>query len=1683
MTKNFSVPSWLNAPPDGPIPEPPVETREQSLPFNKLSWENFERLILRMIRREDEIKDCFSYGKKGQSQYGIDIFSVNREQNALRICYQCKKVNEFGPSDIKATVDKFLSGKWANKACAFVLCVAIPLEGTQQQEELDTQRERLAEKNIDFSVWDGTPAGALSEKLKKMPDLVDDFFGRPWVRKFNGEEAAENLGDRLNGYELGELQTRLSQLYSAIFVQHDPGLWISGQESINYRTRYIPVDVAEQTKIVAVPADPSQTSGNYEISEDQKEVPSIFGDQRTPQEQIGLAHNRETNRHGGSLLEYELRRPVLEWLQDQQDCLILGEPGYGKSALLRYITLSILQPDTTETGTVNPEHFVRFPLWISFARLAAAIAREPNLSIEDFFENWLHQHSFDDVSPLFTRAVRGKQVLLLLDGLDEAASQSSGIQALDRVITFLNSCDARIICTSRPRGYKRLRSPGTWALATLAPLNDEQITLLAMRWFAIVESANSEDPESDLEISDQIQSRAEEYLRAVKDNQKTLELARTPLLCQTLIELFRFSHRLPEVRVTAYEQILELLLSHHPAARAQAGDSTHPVEQLDLRSDDLKDVLVRLAWKLQTDDHTEHLNRQQCVEICAEYLMDDMHGYGLLQGVAERKAKEIVEQLVTQYGILVERAPEEFNFVHLSIQEYLAAEFMVQKNPNKQIAHLSQVWLNFSWKETLICWFGILANRNEKDLAVTASQKLAELGGTGEWQRMRSLELRAEIATADLRLLPVREARNIVKETAREVEISAFPEFRTTLARSLTLGALVSSVKEECKSEIKRWMPGHSVNTRLGLLRAFKSWETSDVLRNTLLRAHHDESSWCRRAASETFATLFSALDDTLSTLKQLALHHVRPEVRAAALHGLASRSEWSDSAIEAAEANIRSYNAELFLVASEIRIYKHLHDNTDLDRLLRLWKTEFVDSWFHDKLVNLLCTGWPQHSTLRESFIHQLKTQQSTWDLELPLEYLMRCYRNDEEVAGTLAVIFERFGLNFFLLNSGNLWELMRLGYKGHPIVSKPLRAEVEKYLKEQNVLLFGPQMIQAFTVLGDDEARDRLLASYETITDYYGRYWIATALFTGWSEDKTTQEYIQKWVGGPVNLAAPLARWGKDLVSEAKQRERWLRRLAASAETNREIASLTVLLEEFPDTKTKQLISNFINRSKHWYYHRIQLESLFASKFPDDPKSLEIVERSLSEIDGPNPGGFAASFQSNADVAKRLLAAAVTTPVDVRMAVTSVLRSRIADYETVVAMTPEPFAEETGVVRTNCLMARAKAARDHIGDKTELANALALEVAATGQYMDLRIGSGFSGLLELNLYEKAAEILTEKGDNPWDYILRYQLLNKDPVLVSAITEHWLDLQPFLLKKGLDPNFPVEKLLYSGYHRVLEQTPLGREALDKYFDARALNQISRIDLEFLVRQKLKRESLREHLLSVVKEPSLNACTAARLLAKYFSPSPDIWKDLSKYLGSPEQAVQHLAEGVLGYLVLGWPEGIIATWVGSVPRQQRTQWSPRDRLLIAVAVKDPVAAEIAAKNMLAEPLKPWIYKSFFRSIPRVVQMLGPLEPQELNKTEDMHALSIWSQSKESSPVLSTWIESDNPLYSLTALSLVANGYADETAIQTDKLLERFNAETVPKEIPPMDGWDATVGRHSSWAVSVYSNLGNYIQSY
>jgi len=169
-------PTWIFDVPGDDHIAPPVETCEQELPFGKLSWQNFERLCHRLARTDGDIERCRLFGTQGQEQGGIDIY-VSRKSTPKYAVWQSKRHKTFSAARVEFAVTEFLDGNWASKSDRFVLCVQASLRSTDIDEKIEECRNRLRGINIQFEVLDGEE---LSLRLKGLPEIVDDFFGRDW---------------------------------------------------------------------------------------------------------------------------------------------------------------------------------------------------------------------------------------------------------------------------------------------------------------------------------------------------------------------------------------------------------------------------------------------------------------------------------------------------------------------------------------------------------------------------------------------------------------------------------------------------------------------------------------------------------------------------------------------------------------------------------------------------------------------------------------------------------------------------------------------------------------------------------------------------------------------------------------------------------------------------------------------------------------------------------------------------------------------------------------------------------------------------------------------------------------------------------------------------------------------------------------------------------------------------------------------------------------------------------------------------------------------------------------------------------------------------------------------------------------------------------------------------------------
>ena len=1615
----FEVPAWLDMPPDAVSVKPPVTSRVQSLPFRELTWRNFERLVLRLVRRQENVRQCALYGTAGQRQEGLDILAVG-DNSDVYSCYQCKNVATLGEADIHDTVATFLEGKWANTANTFVLCVAIPLQSTHQVDAIVEQGKRLERQGLQFVIWDGSEGGVLSETLKRLPELVDDFFGRGWVSAFNGDEAADGLGERLDGQELARLRQRLGGLYETVFNRHDPGLRLSGLHRLRYVKRYVPVDLTEQT-LLRIVGQPEQTLVGGPPREE-------------PWNQAEREQSKSTDLRSWQGV-IETRRPTLEWLSDKQQCVVLGEPGSGKSALLRYLALALLGTEAPEIADLDVNLLNRLPVWMSFARYTAILKEQPNANVEDYVRGWLHQHSFDDTYPLFERALRHSNVLLLVDGLDEGASQSHRQEALDRILAFALSTGAAVICTSRPGGIGQMNLPEAWSTGTIAAMDDDQVKALASRWFSVTEL--SDPPSSTYSATEkQAEDRASLFLNAVKEHVRTDELSRNPLLCQAMIEIYRFSHRLPEARVNIYDRIIDLLLSQHPAARAHAAYAETPAKLLGIQEQELREILIRLAVDLQHNVAGKLQNVGHCRGVCAQFLRDDIYGLGLKHSEAERLARDTIEHLQSQYGLLVERSPGEIGFVHLSVQEYLTAESISRKEESVQLEWLNSVWVAPEWRECVTSWFGIHGARGNKGLTGLAAVRLRDLGSSGEWQQLQSLELRTELACMDLGI-PIGQSRKIVEEATRSVETSPFSLHRKALARSITLGAVGSGVSEECAAALQGWIPGRPSFSRARLLECFKSWQPANDLREILLRGLYDEHPHCRVAALDSLISVFGTSPELEEALTDMAIADPRPEYRATGLKGLAKRPEWADAAASAALANLQSCSTVLLSVVCEAHVRLGCHNDDDLQRMWHIWSTGAVDYWNVDEFTDALCTGWPRHQGLRESFTTALKESLALAGLEIPLLYLIRNFPGDDEIASVIAHHFDQH--EFHLpLDSGRIWRSLVAHFRGHPLLGPALRRSLHAYKERHQAIYWHPHTTPALIVIGDDTARDELLEAYLSVEPDMSRYWIAKTLIDGWPGEQRVTSTLLQWASQDVDAAAPLASWAAELYPHPGDRRAWLTGLVETASARIVTNAMQALLDEFPDEDSRKLVEMRANGADIWYYHRIRIQGVLARHFPTHSTSVEIVERSLQEIDGPQIAEFAGSYEDHVTLRPKIMASAVAGPEDVRMTIAATLRDQPIDAEAMQFLTPDVLAEESGSVRSGTLIARARTTKRQERKVQVLSDLLIEELASLGTYHEMRKRSALAALLELGHAERAVSTMAAAGDLKWRYYLP-DSLNRDTTSLNAIIDKWHELKPWLSSMNLEDTLPMEDIVSRGYGSLLDNATLPRRELEEYLKHPWSGGDPTNYFMDMARRFPKTVFLRDQLLESFDDQkqiyNLNYRTtfvAARLLLAHFNSDPDVATELASKIESTRHSYRVISAGVLAILSLGWPESTFGERLQEVTEVDKERWLNCDRLLAAVARGDAETAEQVAVAMVQEPSEMWRHR-----------------------TEDGEALQLWAEQPMAVPVLQKWSHSDSGSLAISSLALLG-GEGVRQAFVGAELVERFNSEMAKSARVPVD---------------------------
>ena len=291
--------------------QPHITGTTHTLPFDKLSPRDFERLCLWLVEREG-YERAEHLGAAGSEQ-GRDIVAWHE---GTLWAFQCKRVQRFGPKDALAEVEKVLALPQNQRPVGLVLLVTCDVSVNTREKA----RARCAGE-MECHFWAGTE---LDEKVKQHPDILQEFFAPPSRTTQIGEVIGPvhaGSGDITVVYQGAEVTIPSPEAVA----RHRAALRERLEAEARARWGGMPAYIQEEGATLPIEASPYQTG------------------------RLGPREN------------------LLRMLHAADRLLVLGEPGSGKTVSLERLAWELCAgPEPTVPVLVRLFHYDGTPLaaWV-----------------------------------------------------------------------------------------------------------------------------------------------------------------------------------------------------------------------------------------------------------------------------------------------------------------------------------------------------------------------------------------------------------------------------------------------------------------------------------------------------------------------------------------------------------------------------------------------------------------------------------------------------------------------------------------------------------------------------------------------------------------------------------------------------------------------------------------------------------------------------------------------------------------------------------------------------------------------------------------------------------------------------------------------------------------------------------------------------------------------------------------------------------------------------------------------------------------------------------------------------------------------------------------------------------------------------------------------------------------------
>jgi len=333
--------------------------------------------------------------------------------------------------------------------------------------------------------------------------------------------------------------------------------------------------------------------------------------------------------------------------------VFLGTPGAGKTTSMKNICNRVFTEENFAGDCIN------YPVVIKLRDLNGTTSRTPLVSelvsilglavgLHESLKN--RSSESQRVKTLLWRdalcaVLNESRALVVLDGFDEVADVNLRSLILNEVRELTLKLEtSSLIMTSRTGEF--VRNIDNAKVYEICPLTNLQIEQFAKKWLGKL-------------------GEAKKFVEQVKKSPFG-DAAIKPLNLAHLCALFERIGSIPEKPKTVYRKILRLLLEEWDEQRSVRRTSSYSKFEPDRKYD----FLAAVSYHLTTEREKLTFGSQTLIKIYKRICRDF--------SLPADESKQVAQEVESHTGLLLKCGYDEYEFAHKSLQEFLAAEFIVR---------------------------------------------------------------------------------------------------------------------------------------------------------------------------------------------------------------------------------------------------------------------------------------------------------------------------------------------------------------------------------------------------------------------------------------------------------------------------------------------------------------------------------------------------------------------------------------------------------------------------------------------------------------------------------------------------------------------------------------------------------------------------------------------------------------------------------------------------------------------------------------------------------------------------------------------------------------------------------------------------------------------------------------------